>query len=102
MTYRFEYERYLSKWEEVLENLNKFNALAKQHNHIKLHFAIAVSILNAYYLPELLEHLSRYEYETHYFGDVNKPSALSLNNLTPQAKDVLITNLQSLLTNFQN
>ncbi len=97
---RFEYERYLSKWEEVLENLNKFNALAKQHNHIKLHFAIAVSILNAYYLPELLEHLSQYKYETHYFGDVNKPSALSLNNLTPQAKDVLITKLTKFIDKF--
>jgi len=97
---RFEYERYLSKWDIVLENLNKFNALAKQHNHIKLHFAIAVSILNAYYLPELLEHLSQYKYETHYFGDVNKPSALSLNNLTPQAKDVLITKLTKFIDKF--
>ena len=37
-----------------------------------------------------MSHISKYNYETFYFGDVYKPSELSLNNLTPQAKDALI------------
>ena len=90
---RFEYERYLGKWDKWVSNVSQFDNLTKQHNHIKLHFAIAVSILNALYLPELLSHISRYNYQTFYFGDVHKPSQLSLNNLTLEAKDVLIERL---------
>jgi organic radical activating enzyme len=90
---RFEYERYLGKWDKWVSNVSQFDNLTKQHNHIKLHFAIAVSILNALYLPELLSHISKYNFQTFYFGDVHKPSQLSLNNLTLQAKDALIKRL---------
>ena len=97
---RFEYERYLGKWDKWVSNVSQFANLTKRHDQIKLHFAIAVSTLNAYYLPELLSHISKYNYETFYFGDVYKPSELSLNNLTPQAKDALIKKLSMFIKQF--
>jgi len=97
---RFEYERYLGKWGIVSSNIQKFDNLSKEHNNIKIHFAVAVSILNAYYLPELVEYFSQYDYETYYFGDVHDPEQLSLNNLTRQAKDALILRLSEFVNKY--
>jgi len=97
---KFEYERYLSKWDEVEKNIHKFDDLTKNHQHIKLHFAVAVSTLNSYYLPELLTYLDQYNYDSYYFGDVYTPEEISLNNLTLEAKNALINKLSKFVEQF--
>mgnify|MGYP003953457031 CR=1 len=96
---RFEYERYLAKWEEANENTRKFEQLKKDNSNIDLQLCFTVNMLNVLYLDELLEWAEQYDFDNYHWNMLHGPEEMSIACLSDSAKDKIIT----ILTNkFHN
>jgi MoaA/NifB/PqqE/SkfB family radical SAM enzyme len=95
---RFEYERYKSKWTEVIANLKKFSEQRKLNSKIKLHVCVTVNIQNVYYTPELLDCLKKLEIDVYYLNVLHRPRELAITNLTDFAKKITLTKLRASLS----
>jgi MoaA/NifB/PqqE/SkfB family radical SAM enzyme len=87
---RFEYERYLAKWDEVNENTKKFEKLKKENFNIDLQLCFTVNILNVLYLDELLEWAAEFDFTNYHWNMLHGPEELSIACLSEEAKEKII------------
>ena len=93
---RFEYERYGARWNEVTENILKFHALRDQYpNKITTQVCMTVNIQNVYYLEDLCNWINTQSFDDHYFNMLHDPKHMCIDNLTNQAKQVVIEKLRA-------
>lgn len=91
---RFEYERYLAKWNEVNNNVRKFESLKKQLFNIDLQLCFTVNILNVLYLDELLTWADTIDFDTYHWNMLHGPEEMSIACLPDDAKEKIINALK--------
>lgn len=93
---RFEYERYGAHWTEVTENIRKFHELRDQNPaKITTQVCMTVNVQNVYYLEELCNWVNTQTFNDHYFNMLHDPKHMCIDNLTVEAKQVVIEKLRS-------
>ena len=92
---KFEYERYHSSWQTLLEVISKFFTIRNKSPNIKLNVCITVSILNVYDLPETIAWVKSQNFDNYYVNFVDDPKELSLNYLTKTAQESLLSKLSN-------
>lgn len=88
---RFEYQRSGAKWKLIESNLKKFMSNAG----LTVGVSITVSIQNVLYLPELIQWLLSHGIEEYSCRPLHFPEWLSIKNLTPEAKILVIDKLSN-------
>ena len=89
---RFEYERFLAKWDQVQDNL-KWYQQTMPNNHL-FYITCAISYLNICYLPELIE-WKRANFDTNRLGDFIKMDfqlangSCAIKGVSPELKQCL-------------
>ena len=63
---RFEYERYGARWDEVQDNIVKFNAM--RNSRITTQLCTTINIQNVYYLPEICDWISTQTFDHIYLS----------------------------------
>jgi MoaA/NifB/PqqE/SkfB family radical SAM enzyme len=91
MNERFEYQRNGAIWESVVENIKKYSSL--RFENLSLEIYPTINIQNVYYLPELLEWALTMNVDTISYGFLHGPEYLSIENLTEEAKKLVIDKL---------
>lgn len=92
---RFEYERYGANWEQVLLNLETIGVLKQYKRNITTQLCFTVNVQNVYYLDELLRWADTQLFDTIYFNMLHSPDHMSIQQMTCQAKELVIGKLQS-------
>ena len=87
---RFEYERYLAVWDQVNNNVRKFEALKQKSNNIDLQLCFTVNILNVLYLDELLDWADTVEFDTYHWNMLHGPTEMSIACLPEDVKSKAI------------
>ena len=90
---RFEYERYLAKWDEVTANITKFNEL--RNKKIATQLCITINIQNVYYLPEICNWIIEQSFDYIYFNMLHDAWHMSISRMTPSAQKLVIDRLES-------
>lgn len=92
---RFEYERYGAKWDEVNANIDRFHALRDSSKKFWTQLCLTVNIQNIYYLDELINWATTKNFNNVYFNMLHSPDHMSIANLTPHAKTMIIKKLDN-------
>lgn len=90
---RFEYERYGADWQEVNENIKRFEQLKKQNKNIDLQLCFTVNILNVLYLDQLLEWAKSIDFNSYHWNMLHGPEEMSVACLPDFAKEEIINQL---------
>lgn len=90
---RFEYERYLAKWDLVQENIAKFMALRSKK--LTIHLCTTINIQNVYYLPEICAWIAQQTFDNVYFNMLHDPWHMCISRMTPTAKELVINRLRT-------
>ena len=90
---RFEYERYLAKWDLVQENIAKFMALRSKK--LTIHLCTTINIQNVYYLPEICAWISQQTFDNVYFNMLHDPWHMCISRMTLTAKELVINRLRT-------
>lgn len=83
---RFEYQRWPARWDKVSANLERFCSLG-QPFEVRLYPTF--SVLNLYYMKEILEGLSRFLVPISLLNIIHEPATLAIRNAPPLMKEVL-------------
>lgn len=93
---RFEYERYGARWSEVTENILKFHVLRDQYpNKITTQVCMTINVQNVYYLEDLCNWINTQSFNDHYFNMLHDPKHMCIDNLTDEAKQLVIGKLKA-------
>ena len=101
---RFEYERYGAKWDEANRIIDKVVQstwpsfqLANTTNqfHITTQLCFTINIQNVYYIDELLAWADTRGFDSVYFNMMHSPDHLSIQYMTPAAKDLVLNKLKT-------
>ena len=91
---RFELERNGAAWATVCENIAKFNA--RTSSRFKTDVFPTVSMLNVYYLPELLDWIDSQNFsQAPSFNTLSEPNHFAINNLPQPVKKAVAEKLQT-------
>lgn len=90
---RFEYERYLAKWDEVINNLTKFTAM--RSNALSTQLCITINVQNVYYLPEICQWIEQQTFDHIYFNMLHDPYHMNIGRMTDAAKLLVINRLSN-------
>ncbi len=90
---RFEYERYLAKWDEVQANMVKFTEIRSKK--LTIHLCTTINIQNVYYLPEICEWILQQTFDNVYFNMLHDPWHMCISRMTPAAKELVIDRLRT-------
>jgi MoaA/NifB/PqqE/SkfB family radical SAM enzyme len=90
---RFEYERYLAKWDEVISNLAKFTDL--RSNKLSTQLCTTINIQNVYYLPEICDWINQQIFDHVYFNMLHDPWHMCISRMTASAQKLVIDRLSS-------
>lgn len=93
---RFEYERYGAKWDRANEIIDVVN---KKTNHppsgnITTQLCFTINIQNVFYLDQLLDWASTKIFGSIYFNMLHSPNHMSIQYMTPTAKELVIGKLK--------
>lgn len=88
---KFEYERYGADWNEVQNNIRKFNAM--RNNKISTQLCLTVNVQNVFYLPETCDWISTQTFDHLYFNMLHDPWHMCISRMTPQAQGLVIDRL---------
>lgn len=87
---RFEYERYLAVWDQVNENVQKFEELKNKSSNIDLQLCFTVNVMNVLYINELLSWANNIDFDTYHWNMLHGPEAMSIACLPDSAKIQII------------
>jgi len=89
---RFEAQRVGAKWDQVCENIKKYNS----HRSGKFITEVfpTVNVQNVYWLPELLAWISTQDFDHTAFNILHQPQSYNIGSLKPQAKLAVIEKLK--------
>jgi len=90
---RYEYERYLANWDEVKENVNKFQTLRNNSSNITTQVCMTINILNVYYLEELCKWVDTQRFDYCHFNMLHDPRHFNIGHMTNEAKEIVIDKL---------
>ena len=90
---RFEYERYLAKWDEVQANMVKFTEIRSKK--LTIHLCTTINIQNVYYLHEICDWISQQTFDNVYFNMLHDPWHMCIARMTPAAKELVIDRLRT-------
>lgn len=88
---RFEYERYGADWQEVQENLAKFNSI--RNSKFSTQLCLTVNIQNVYYLPEICKWVDTQTFDHIYFNMLHDPWHMCISRMTKSAQEIVIEKL---------
>lgn len=89
---RFELERSGANWQTVCNNITKF--ISKNSAIFKTDVFPTVSILNVYYLPELIAWINKQKFsESYSLNMLSHPNYLAINNLPTDVKYIVAKKL---------
>jgi MoaA/NifB/PqqE/SkfB family radical SAM enzyme len=93
---RFEYERYGAKWERANEIIDMVH-FTKDIDcpNITTQLCFTVNIQNVYYLDELLAWADTKNFGDVYFNMLHSPSHMSVQYMTPAAKEIVLDKLKT-------
>jgi MoaA/NifB/PqqE/SkfB family radical SAM enzyme len=92
---RFEYERYGAKWEEANRNITMTHTARNQYRNITTQLCFTINIQNVYYLDELLDWADTKGFDTVHFNMLHHPEFMSIQNMTPKARELVLNKLKS-------
>ena len=90
---RFEYERFGAKWEEIQENLKKFDLM--RSNKFSTQLCLTINIQNVYYLPEICNWISTQTFDHIHFNMLHDPWHMCINKMTTDAQNLVVNRLTS-------
>ncbi|MFL5785490.1 MAG: twitch domain-containing radical SAM protein [Bacteriovoracaceae bacterium] len=90
---RFEYQRWPARWDKVSLNLERFCSLGAPFD-VRLYPTF--SLLNIYYLEEILNELSRFVVPINILNIIHEPAILALRNAPSLMKDLVKRRLSSI------
>lgn len=88
---RFEYERYGADWNEVQDNLKRFNQLRSPK--VSTQLCTTVNIQNVYYLPEICNWINTQTFDHIYFNMLHDPWHMCISSMTTAAQNLVINRL---------
>ena len=94
---RFEYERYGADWElanKIIDDTHFARSIDSPNITTQLCFTI--NIQNVYYLDELLNWADTKPFDSIYFNMMHSPDHMSIQRMTPAAKELVLTKLRSI------
>ena len=89
---RAEYIRYPSNWRQITSNIELFT---KSCPGWKMHFAPTISILNIFYLDELMEYCNKNNYKLRFTNILHGPDYFNITNLPNKFKKIAIDKLRA-------
>ena len=92
---KFEYIRYLAKWDEVVKNVRKYQIHSIRRPNFKISISHTLSAYNIYYLDEFFDWCDSYHLPEPWVGIVHKPEHMSPAVWTGPARQAIIDHLQS-------
>ena len=94
---RFEYERYGAKWDRANEIIDVVNAKTNHppSGNITTQLCFTINIQNVYYLDELLSWAGTKNFGDVYFNMMHSPEFLSIQYMTPKAKELVLNKLKT-------
>jgi MoaA/NifB/PqqE/SkfB family radical SAM enzyme len=93
---RFEYERYGANWIEANNIINDIHMSRYIDNpNITTQLCFTINIQNVYYLDELLAWAETKEFGSIYFNMLHSPDHMSIQRMTPAAKDLVLNKLKT-------
>ena len=98
---RFEYQRTNAVWQEVQENIKKFQQLQQRHNNIQLQCCSTVNVFNVMYLDQLAEWIALQGFDFVYWNMMQDPYYFGIASMPSTAKDQAIKKLQGTAPNTQ-
>lgn len=90
---RAEYIRYPSNWQQITKNVELF---VKSCPTWQMFFAPTISILNVFYLDELIEYCNKNNHELRFTNILHGPDYFNITNLPHQYKKIAIDKLKSI------
>ena len=87
---RFEYQRFGAKWQEVNDNIAKFQELKRNNVNIVLQHCLTVNVFNIYYLRELFTWMQQQTFDSTYFNVLHDAPYFSIKSLPDAAKQEII------------
>lgn len=93
---RFEFERYGAKWDLANKIIDDVH-FAKRFDttNITTQLCFTINIQNVYYIDELLNWAETKGFGSVYFNMMHSPDHLSIQYMTPAAKELVLTKLKS-------
>jgi MoaA/NifB/PqqE/SkfB family radical SAM enzyme len=93
---RFEYERYGANWIKANNIINDIHMSRYIDNpNITTQLCFTINIQNVYYLDELLAWADTKEFGSVYFNMLQQPSHMSIQQMTPAARELVLNKLKS-------
>ena len=100
---KFEYMRYLAKWDEVQANMELARQHKDTHGNMSISWCITLSTINIYDLPEILdEYYKNYTDFGMYLNLVHGPIHYNISKLPDYVKDKVIERLEKIPTEYEN
>lgn len=90
---RFEYQRWPARWEKISANLERFCALGQP---FEVRFYPTFSLLNIYYLKDILDGLSKFLIPININNIIHEPATLALHNAPPLLKEAMKKRIQEI------
>jgi MoaA/NifB/PqqE/SkfB family radical SAM enzyme len=95
---RFEYERYGANWQEANIIIDETHIMKKMSvPNITTQLCFTVNIQNVYYLDELLAWADTKGFDSVYFNMMHGPEHMSIQYMTPTAKELVLNKLKQML-----
>ena len=88
---RFEYERYGARWNDVQDNIKRFNDM--RSDKLSTQLCWTANIQNVYYLPEICDWIDTQTFDHVYFNMLHDPWHMNIARMTPEAQKLVIDRL---------
>lgn len=92
---RFEFQRKNSHWDTVSQNIMRFIRARDRSQSMEIGVSITVNIQNVLYLPDLIRWLNSQGVDHYFYNFLSTPEFLSVDQLTPRAKELVLHHLRS-------
>lgn len=92
---RFEYERFGADWNMSNNIIDGVHGWGTETDNITTQLCFTINIQNVYYLDELLAWADTKNFGSIYFNMLQQPSHMSIQMMTPEAKDLVLNKLKT-------
>lgn len=96
----YDYIRYGETWNTIVDNIQRYRALAANHANIKLHVCVTVCSLNVLYLMDIQQYLCSQQLPM-FFNMVHHPHYLNVRSLPDTVKAQIRNTIETQRPNWQ-
>ena len=83
---RFEYQRSGAEWDQVQQNIKKFQDLRQHYTNIRLQVCATINVFNILYLEELSQWIDRQNFNFVYWNMLHQAEYLSISTMPAKVK----------------